>query len=73
METTRAVFAQEHLAKGEAMGEARGEAKGEVTGAQVAILFFQKKSPKEISDKLQIPLARVTDILRKSGLIEQSQ
>ena len=68
------------IAKGEARGEARGEAKGIAKGkaegeaevTQVIRLFVAKNPPNLISTELNIPEAKVKDILRKSGLIDQS-
>ena len=68
METTRGLYAQELVAKGKAEGEAKAEA--EIT--QVIRLFVQKKTPNQISKEMKISVKKVKDILRKSGLIEQS-
>ena len=69
METTRPLFAHEFVAKGKAEGKA--EAKAEIT--KVVKLFIQKKTPNEISAELGIPLNEITEILRESGLMAQTQ
>ena len=65
METTRALFAQEI--------EARGEANGINITTQVIKLFMQKTSPADISNEMGMPLAKVNAILVDSGLIDLPQ
>ena len=76
METTRGLYAQElearGIAKGIAEGKAEGEAKAEAEITQVIRLFVQKKTPNQISKEMKVSVKKVRDILRKSGLIEQS-
>ena len=69
METTRALFASEIEAKGVAKGEAKGEA--ELT--KIIKLHLEKKTPKEISKEVGISSKKVTDFLKKSGLMELGQ
>ena len=55
---------------GEARGIEIGETRGEVRGLQIAKMFFQKKTPVEISAVLGIPTEKVLGILRESGLVD---
>ena len=85
METTRAVFAQEHKAIGKAEGEAKGRAEGEAKGkaegkakgkaesARITKMYLQKKSTKEISKEVGVPLKEVVSFLKESGLSELPQ
>ena len=80
MDAARVLFSNEvearGIAIGEAIGEARGKAEGKAEGeaevTQVIRLFVQKKTPAQISKDMKVPVKKVKDILRKSGLIEQS-
>ena len=69
MEATRALFAHELVAE----GKAEGKAEGITIGAQIAILFMQKKTPAEISKELGIPAESIADILKGLGLVAQTQ
>ena len=77
MDTSRMVFAHEYLARGEArgitIGEARGEARGITIGAQIVRLFLQKKALEDISKELDIPLEKVADTLRETGLLHKPE
>jgi len=73
VQETRRIAREEGIEIGEARGEARGEAKTEADITQIVKMFSQKKTLGEISAALDIPVEKVRDILRKSGLIEQAQ
>ena len=68
-EQARRADREEGLEEGIAIGEVRGEA----TTTQIIKMFMQKKTPEEISAVLGVPMEKVIDILRKSGLMEQAQ
>ena len=65
METTRAVFAQEH--------KAEGKAEGKTESAKIAKMYLQKKSTKEISKEVGVPLKEVVGFLKDSGLSDLPQ
>ena len=81
METTRAVFAQEHRAEGRAEGKAEGRAEGKAEGraegkaqsAKITRLYLQKKTPKEISKEVGKPQKEVVAFLKESGLLDLPQ
>ena len=60
------------LEEGIEIGEARGEAKTTAVITQIIKMYLQKKTPGEISAALSIPVEKVKDVLRESGLIEQA-